>query len=107
MRRLLPALIGAALALALTPAHAAGNAENGAKLAFTCSGCHGIEEYRNAYPSYHVPKIAGQNEGYLLNSLKAYRNGDRQHPTMRAQAASFSEQDIADLAAYFAAQPVN
>lgn len=107
MRRVLTVLTGAVIALAATPAYAAGNAENGQKLAFTCSGCHGIAEYRNAYPSYHVPKIAGQNEGYLLNSLKAYKNGDRQHPTMRAQASSFSDQDIADLAAYFAAQPVN
>jgi cytochrome c553 len=105
MRRFLPALTGAALALSLlAPAHAAGNAEDGAVLAFTCSGCHGIAEYRNAYPSYHVPKIAGQNEAYLVNALKAYKSGDRRHPTMTAQASSFSDQDIADLAAYFAAR---
>ena len=104
MRRLLPALAGAALALVYTPAYAAGNPENGRQLAFTCSGCHGIEEYRNAYPSYRVPKIAGQNEAYLANSLKAYRDGSRQHPTMVAQASSFSDQDIADLAAYFSTQ---
>lgn len=104
MRRLLPALSGAALALLLSPAQAAGNAENGKSLAYTCAGCHGIADYKNAYPSYRVPKIAGQNEGYLANALKAYRNGDRQHPTMSAQANSFSEQDIADIAAYLAAQ---
>jgi len=104
MRRLLPASIVAACLLALAPAHAAGNVENGAQLAFTCAGCHGIAEYRNAYPNYRVPKIAGQNEIYLVNSLKAYRDGDRRHPTMAAQASSFSDQDIADLAAYFAAQ---
>jgi cytochrome c553 len=104
MRRLLPALSGAALALLLSPAQAAGNAENGKSLAYTCAGCHGIADYKNAYPSYRVPKIAGQNEGYLVNALKAYRNGDRQHPTMSAQASSFSEQDIADIAAYLAAQ---
>jgi cytochrome c553 len=104
MRRLLPALTGTVLALAMAPAHAAGNAENGRPLAYTCSGCHGIPEYRNAYPSYHVPKIAGQNEAYLVNALKAYKNGDRQHPTMTAQASSFSDQDIADIAAYLAAQ---
>ena len=103
MRRLLTALTGTALALAMAPAHAAGNPENGKSLAFTCSGCHGIAEYRNAYPSYHVPKIAGQNEAYLANALKAYKNGDRQHPTMNAQANSFSDQDIADLAAYLSA----
>ncbi|MFN7212054.1 MAG: c-type cytochrome [Lysobacteraceae bacterium] len=104
MRRLLPALCGTALALAMAPAHAAGNAENGKLLTYTCAGCHGIPEYRNAYPNYHVPKIAGQNEGYLVNALKAYRIGDRQHPTMVAQASSFSDQDIADIAAYLAAQ---
>lgn len=104
MRRLLPALTGAALALVLAPAHAAGNLDNGRQLAFTCAGCHGIEEYRNAYPNYRVPKIAGQNEIYLVNSLKAYRDGSRQHPTMVAQASSFSDEDIADLAAYFATQ---
>ena len=69
MRRLLTALFGTALAFAMAPAHAAGNAENGKTLAYTCAGCHGIPEYRNAYPSYHVPKIAGQNEGYLVNAL--------------------------------------
>lgn len=104
MRRLLPALTGTALALFLAPAHAAGNIEDGALLAFTCSGCHGVAEYRNAYPNYRVPKIAGQNETYLLNALKDYRDGDRRHPTMTAQARSFSDQDIADLAVYFAAQ---
>ena len=77
MRRLLPALCGTALALAMAPAHAAGNAENGKLLTYTCAGCHGIPEYRNAYPSYHVPKIAGQNEAYLANALKAYKSGDR------------------------------
>lgn len=103
MRRLPSALLGTALALALSPAYAAGNAENGKALAYTCAGCHGIPEYRNAYPSYHVPKIAGQNEAYIVNALKAYKNGDRQHPTMNAQANSFSEQDMADIAAYLAA----
>ena len=104
MRRLLPALCGTALALAMAPAHAAGNAENGKLLTYTCAGCHGIPEYRNAYPSYHVPKIAGQNEAYLANALKAYKSGDRKHPTMVAQASSFSDQDIADIAAYLASQ---
>lgn len=104
MRRLLPALTGLVLSLSLSPAHAAGNAENGKTIAFTCAGCHGIAEYRNAYPSYHVPKIAGQNEAYLSNALKAYRSGDRKHPTMVAQANSFSDQDIADIAAYLSAQ---
>ena len=104
MRRFLPALCGTALAFTMAPAHAAGNAENGKLLTYTCAGCHGIPEYRNAYPNYHVPKIAGQSESYLVNALKAYRSGDRKHPTMVAQASSFSDQDIADIAAYLASQ---
>jgi len=106
MPRLLAVLIGVALALTLAPAHAGGNPEEGRVLAFTCAGCHGIAEATNVYPTYHVPKIVGQNEAYLVSSLKAYRSGERQHPTMRAQSSSFSDQDIADLAAYFAALPV-
>lgn len=101
-RRLFTAL---PLSLLLAPAaFAAGNADNGKLLAYTCAGCHGVAEYRNAYPSYHVPKIAGQNEQYLVNALKGYKSGERSHPTMTAQASSFSEQDIADIAAYLAAQ---
>ena len=55
---------------------------------------------KNAYPSYHVPKLGGQSETYLNNALNEYRGGKRKHPTMQAQAESFSEQDIADIAAY-------
>lgn len=101
-RRLFTAL---PLGLLLTPmAMAAGNADEGKPLAYTCAGCHGIAEYRNAYPSYRVPKIAGQNEQYLVNALTGYKSGERSHPTMNAQASSFSEQDIANIAAYLAAQ---
>ena len=77
-----------------------GNLKTGKTLAYTCSGCHGITEYKNAYPSYRVPKIAGQNEKYLLAALHGYKKGERNHPTMKAQAASYSDQDIADIAAY-------
>lgn len=67
----------------------------------TCLGCHGIDGYRNAYPAYRVPKIGGQHADYLLTSLQAYASGERRHPTMNAQAGSLSEQDMADIAAYF------
>ena len=77
-----------------------GNLKTGKTLAYTCTGCHGIAEYKNAYPSYRVPKIAGQNEKYLLAALHGYKKGERNHPTMKAQAASYSDQDIADIAAY-------
>lgn len=79
-----------------------GNLKNGKTLAYTCTGCHGIAEYKNAYPSYRVPKIAGQNEKYLLAALQGYKKGERNHPTMKAQASSYSDQDIADISAYLA-----
>ena len=67
-----------------------------------CIGCHGIPGYKTAFPDvYHVPKIAGQQPAYLVNALKAYRSGERSHPSMRGIAASLSEQDMADLAAYY------
>ncbi|HWS78427.1 MAG TPA: cytochrome c, partial [Thermomonas sp.] len=78
----------------------AGDAARGKGLTYTCRGCHGVTGYKNAYPSYHVPKLGGQSETYLNNALKEYREGKRKHPTMQAQAESFSEQDIADIAAY-------
>lgn len=79
-----------------------GNLKTGKTLAYTCTGCHGIAEYKNAYPSYRVPKIAGQNEKYLLAALQGYKKGERNHPTMKAQASSYSDQDIADISAYLA-----
>jgi cytochrome c553 len=98
MKRLvLPALC---LALAASPAFAKGDPQKGKQLAYTCTGCHGIAEYKNAYPNYRVPKIGGQNEQYIVAALTGYRKGERNHPTMQAQAQSFSDQDIADLAAY-------
>lgn len=94
-------LLAAGLVLAITaPAHAQGDADHGRELAYTCTGCHGIPGYKNVYPHYHVPKIGGQNYEYLVAALTAYRNGERPHPTMRAQAESFSEQDIRDIATY-------
>ena len=67
---------------------------------YTCTGCHGIADYTNAYPTYRVPKVGGQNEQYLIAALTSYKKGERPHPTMRAQAESFTDQEIADLAAY-------
>lgn len=67
---------------------------------YTCAGCHGIPGWKNAYPNYHVPKIAGQNYDYLVNALIEYKKGERSHPTMRAQGESLSEQDIRDIATY-------
>lgn len=93
----------AASAAAASPAPASapvGDAARGKPLTYTCQGCHGITNYKNAYPNYHVPRIGGQSAQYLTNALMEYRTGKRKHPTMQAQAQSFSEQDIADIAAY-------
>lgn len=91
-----------AAAAAPAPAALDGDATRGKGLTYTCRGCHGVTGYKNAYPSYHVPKLGGQSETYLHNALKEYRGNKRKHPTMQAQAQSFSEQDIADIAAYLA-----
>lgn len=92
----------AAPAAAATPAPTAakGNADKGRQLTYTCQGCHGVTGYKNAYPNYHVPKIGGQSAEYLANALTEYRKGTRKHPTMQAQSQSFSDQDIADIAAF-------
>ncbi|CAN5695297.1 cytochrome c [soil metagenome] len=94
-----PAPTPAIVAASTTPA---GNADKGRMLTYTCQGCHGIAGYKNAYPNYHVPLIGGQSAVYLFNSLIEYRKGNRRHPTMQAQAQSFSDQDIADIAAFLA-----
>jgi cytochrome c553 len=67
-----------------------------------CIGCHGIPGYKTAFPDvYHVPKIAGQQPGYIINALKAYKSGERSHPSMRGIAASLSEEDMKQLADYY------
>ena len=90
----------AAPAAAPTPAAIKGNADKGRQLTYTCQGCHGVTGYKNAYPNYHVPKIGGQSSEYLVNALTEYKKGARKHPTMQAQSQSFSDQDIADIAAF-------
>ncbi len=85
---------------AATPAAPAGSAQRGKQLTYTCQGCHGVTGYKNAYPNYHVPKIGGQSAQYLVRALTEYKQGRRTHPTMQVQAGSFSDQDIADIAAY-------
>ncbi|MEI7967959.1 MAG: cytochrome c [Betaproteobacteria bacterium] len=101
------AAVVAALALGASGSQAwsaEGNAESGKKKTQMCSGCHGIEGFRTAYPDvYTVPKLSGQSAGYIVNALKAYKAGDRAHPTMRGIASGLSDQDMADLAAYYSA----
>jgi cytochrome c553 len=97
-----------AAAAAAAPAAASlkGDPHRGKQNSYTCLGCHGIDDYKNAYPMYSVPKLEGQNPEYLAAALHGYRDGDRSHMTMHDQASTLSDQDIADIAAYFAGKPL-
>lgn len=96
-------LLFSAFAMLPLSAGATGDAAAGKTKAIPCMGCHGIPGYFSVYPSYHVPRVGGQHAKYIVAALKAYKNGDRSHKTMRAQAATLSEEDMADIAAFFAA----
>jgi cytochrome c553 len=98
--------LGIVLGASSMLANAEGDPKKGATLAYTCLGCHGIPDYKNGFPNYSVPKIGGQHVAYLESALKAYASGERSHPTMYAQAASMSDQDRADIAAFLAAKPL-
>lgn len=100
MKRILLSAASLVLALSALPVAAKGDAEKGKALFYTCTGCHGIADYKNVYPTYRVPKVGGQNERYLIGALTSYQKGEREHPTMQAQAESFTDQEIADIAAY-------
>jgi cytochrome c553 len=79
---------------------AAGDPALGEKKFYTCYGCHGIENYKNAYPDYSVPKLRHQQASYIVAALQEYRSGERPHATMHAQAVSLTDQDMEDIAAY-------
>ncbi len=84
----------------------AGDPAKGRQKIQMCTGCHGIQGYRTAFPEvYNVPMIGGQHAAYLAKALQAYKSGERNHPSMRAIAASLSDEDIANLAAYYAQTP--
>jgi len=97
-------LVSAAVpALAQQPAPV-GDPKAAHKKIAMCEGCHGIAGYKTAYPQvYHVPMLGGQQTAYIASALHAYKSGQRSHPSMRGIAASLSDQDIADLAAYYSA----
>ncbi|GAB4354649.1 MAG: hypothetical protein Kow0060_05920 [Methylohalobius crimeensis] len=95
-------ILGAAVLTMGQAAVAAGDPEAGKAKFYTCQGCHSIPGYTNAYPTYHVPKIGGQYEPYLISALQAYKEGARKHGSMQGNAGSLSDQDMADLAAYAA-----
>ena len=92
------------LGLVSINAFATGDYAAGKIKAYTCTGCHGIVNYKNTYPTYHVPRIGGQNLEYLVIALKGFKSGERVHGTMNLQAEALSEQDIEDIAVYLAAQ---
>ena len=105
-------LLLSAAAFAQTPAAApaappaaaapAGDPAKGREMTRMCEGCHGIDGWRTAYPEvYHVPRLGGQHAAYIVQALHEYRNGDRSHPSMQAIAGSLSDQDMANLAAYY------
>ncbi|MCB4363827.1 cytochrome c4 [Hydrogenophaga taeniospiralis] len=113
MNQLLPMIVRSVVAAATFSAAAlsaqaqgvTGSAEAGQKKAEMCIGCHGIPGYQNSFPEIHkVPKISGQSDKYIVSALTAYKKGDRKHPSMRGIAGSLSEQDMADLAAFYTAQ---
>ena len=99
------ALVTLAATLGLSLNAAAQDAKAGEKKAAMCIGCHGIPDYKASFPEvYRVPMIAGQNAKYIVSALTQYKKGDRKHPTMRGIAQSLSDQDMADLAAFYSTE---
>ena len=106
MKNTLALLVMAACASTATAAEVVGNPKAAQSKIEMCIGCHGIPGgYKTAFPEvYQVPKIGGQSAKYLESALKAYRKGERKHPSMVGIAGSMSDQDIADVAAYYSQQ---
>lgn len=104
-RTLVAAATLSAVAMAAHAQGVTGDVQAGQKKAEMCIGCHGIPGYQNSFPEIHkVPMISGQSDKYIVSALTAYKKGDRKHPTMRGIAGSLSEQDMADLGAFYASQ---
>lgn len=102
MKKLLAFIALAGVAHFAAAADVVGNAKAAENKVAMCIGCHGIPGYKASFPEvFQVPMIGGQSEKYLENALKAYQKGDRKNPSMRGIAMSLSDQDIADLAAYY------
>jgi cytochrome c553 len=104
------ALICASIGFTLAVPAAAqtqGNPDAGRTKSSMCAGCHSIPGYKTAFPVvYSVPKLDGQHAAYIVSALRQYKSGERQHPSMRAIAASLSDQDMADLAAFYSREPM-
>ncbi len=96
---------GFAVALASPVRAADGDPAAGQQKKQMCEGCHGLAGYRTAYPSvFSAPKIGGQGAAYIVKTLQDYRSGARKHPSMNGVAGSLRDQDMADLAAYYASE---
>lgn len=100
MKFLLSITVGLTMIFASFAGFAAGDIEAGKAAATTCMGCHGASGMRNAYPTFRIPKLGGQQAEYLALALKAYQSGERIHPTMQAQAGALNDSEITNLAAY-------
>ena len=110
MNKLLTAIFSVAVSCVTVAALAQdikGDAKAGGSKNAMCIGCHGIKGYQASFPEvYKVPMISGQGEKYIVSALNAYKKGERKHPTMRGVAEALTDQDIADLAAYYSASGV-
>ena len=100
-------LAGTALAASAQAPAAAGNAAAGKNKVYQCQGCHGVPDWKTAFPEvYRVPKLGGQKPAYLVAAMRAYKSGERDFATMRGMVADLSDQDMADIAAYYGASSV-
>jgi cytochrome c553 len=99
--RYLAAALAVALASVALPARAAGDAAAGQARAVTCAACHGVDG-NSLNPEW--PSLAGQHESYVVKQLQAFKSGARQNVLMSGQAMALSDQDMADIAAWFAGQ---
>lgn len=105
MKKLTALLVLAGLTHVAVAAEVVGNAQNAKAKIEMCIGCHGIPGYKATFPEvYQVPMIGGQSAKYIESALQAYKKGDRKHPSMKGIAASLSEQDMADVAAFYSQQ---
>ncbi len=105
MKKLLAVLVLAGLASAAQAADVVGNPKAAPAKIEMCIGCHGIPDYKTAFPEvYRTPMIGGQSAKYIESALHAYKKGDRKHPQMSNIARSLSDQDIADVAAFYSQQ---
>jgi len=105
MKKITALLVLAGLAQLATAADIVGNAQNAKAKIEMCIGCHGIPGYKATFPEvFQVPMIGGQSAKYIEGALKAYQKGDRKHPSMKGIAGSLTDQDIADVAAFYSQQ---